>query len=487
MKKTFVYILVSSLLVFFSCTKDIGKKDYTNFGNYPREIGNIMASSCAVTGCHNSESYLAASDFNLESWEKMFLGSSNGSPVVPYSSQFSSLCYFINTYPDLGIQNTPVMPLNGIALSYKDVKTIKDWINNGAPDMNGNIKWADNPKRKKFYAVNQGCDVVTVFDAETQLPMRFIEVGNKPGIESPHQVRVSEDGNYWYVLFVNNNIMQKYRCSDDSYVGDIPLTPLAAGSGPENNLDWNTFIISKDGKRAYCASYNPSGRVSAVDLEKMKLIAYSGVLSSPHGIALNAEEDKVYVGAQENNYITVLDTTFTDANKIFLDNSSSSNSSIKPHDLLLSEDKKSLFITCQESNEVRILNLTTGQITIIPTGKMPQEIVYSKSFQQYFVTCTEDNVSFPNFTGVITRIDAEGYATKNIQCGFQPHGIAVDEIKKILYVLSRNVSTSGPLPHHTSQCGGRNGFVSFVDLTTFSVLKKRYELSADPYFIFARP
>ena len=417
--------------MFFSCTKDVGKKDHLNFGNYPREIGNIVANSCAISGCHNAASYLAAGDYNLETWEKMFSGSSNGSPVIPFNSNFSSLCYFINTYPALGIQNKPTMPLNGVALSYQDVKTIKDWINKGAPDINGAIKWADNPKRKKFYAVNQGCDVVTVFDADTQLPMRFIEVGNKPGADTPHQLRVSEDGNFWYVIFINNNIMQKYRCSDDSYVGDIPLTPLAAGTGPEDLADWNTFIISKDGKRAYCSSLSPSGRVSAVDVEKMKLVAYSGVLSNPHGIALNAEETKVYVGAQENNYITVLDTGFTEAKKIFLDNSSSSNDLIKPHDLLLSANKTELLITCQKSNDVRILNLSTELITaIIPTGVLPQEIIYSETLKQYYVSCTEDNITFPGFTGVVTRIDALGYATKNIQCGFQPHGIAVDETKK---------------------------------------------------------
>jgi len=80
-----------------------------------------------------------------------------------------------------------------------------------------------------------------------------------------------------------------------------------------------------------------------------------------------------------------------------------------------------------------------------------------------------------------------GYTTTKIKCGFQPHGIAVDESKNLLYVLSRNILSKGPAPHHTSECIGRNGFVNFVDLNTFTPMKKRYELSVDPYFIFARP
>ncbi|PBQ31764.1 hypothetical protein CNR22_08265 [Sphingobacteriaceae bacterium] len=489
MKNKFAAILVFSLFLLCSCTKDIGKDiEKLNRSNYPTNIAKIMVGTCAVSGCHNTSSYQAAAGLNLETWSTMFKGSGSGSPVIPFSSKFSSLCYFINTYPELGIRNTPLMPLNGDPLSFEKVTEIKNWIDKGAPDINGTIMWSE-ANRKKFYAVNQGCDVVTVFDAETQLPMRFINVGNKPNEDTPHQVRVSPDGKYWYVIFVNNNIMQKFRCSDDSYVGDIPLTPAAAGTGPEDVQEWNTFIISKNGKRAYCTSLNANGRITAVDLENRKLLAFSGLLANPHGIALNPAEDKVYVGAQYSNYITVLDTSFSDAGTIFLENTSIPNNlSIWPHDLLLSADESNLLITCQQSNDVRVLDLSTNQVVkIIPTGQQPQEIIYSSVMHQYYVSCTEDYTTLPGATGILTRIDANSYNTTNIKCGYQPHGIAVDETKKLLYVLSRNVSVNGPLPHHTSECTGRNGFVNFVDLTSFKVLSKKYELSSDPYFIFARP
>lgn len=477
-----ILILVLALV---SCTKDIGK---VNHGDYPPEIGKIIANSCAVSGCHNAQSYKGAGNYNLETWKAMFSGSPNGSPVIPFNSKFSSLCSFINIYPELGLQNAPTMPLNRKALSYDEVKTIRDWIDRGAPDVNGNVMWADNPQRKKFYAVNQGCDVVTVFDAETQLPMRFIPVGNRPTENTPHQIRVSPDGQYWYVIFVNTNVMQKFRCSDDSFVGNIPLTPFAAGKGPEDDILWNTFVISNDGKRAYCTSLNASGRVSAVDLENMKLIAYSGILANPHGIVLNPAQDKLYIGAQENNFITVFDTGFVEPKRIYLDNNTFPNDFIKPHDIVLSPDGKNILITCQQSNDVRVVNLEAEAVThIIPTGVFPQEIVYSRAMRQYFVSCTEDYTTIPGANGVITRITESGYATANIGCGYQPHGMAIDEGKKLMYVTSRNISTKGPLPHHTSQCLGRNGFVSFVDLSTFTVLPKRYELSVDPYFIYARP
>ncbi|MEI8137703.1 MAG: YncE family protein [Bacteroidota bacterium] len=488
MQANFKYLVYLIFPVLFSCKKDIGS---VNYGDYPVAIGRIMAKNCATSGCHNNKSYQAASNYNLETWTSMFSGSSSGSPVIPYSSKFSSLCYYVNTFPELGSQNSPTMPQNKAPLSYNEVKLIKDWVDGGAPDINGNVMWASNPLRKKLYAVNQGCDVVTVFDSQTQLPMRYIPVGNKSSGNTPHHLKVSPDGKYWYVIFINNNIMQKFRCSDDSYIGDIPLSPLAAGTGTSNAQDWNTFVISKDSKRAYCVSWTASGKVAAVDLENMKLIHFLGGQYYPHGIVLNPSNDAIYVAAQTGNFITKIDTGFTSTTPISLENSPTLNynSSLDPHDLALSPNNLELYITCQKSNEVRVFNMALGLVTAtVSTGKYPQEIVYSTAGSgSYYITCTYDSTTFPNSMGVVTKIDAASLVATNLKVGYQPHGIAVDDTKKLLYVTSRNLQSNGPTPHHTSQCLGRNGFVNFVDLNSFTILSKRYELSVDPYFIYTRP
>ena len=70
------------------------------------------------------------------------------------------------------------MPLNHEPLSKDEMKTLTDWIDAGAPSADGKVMRADNPNRKKFYVTNQGCDVVTVFDAATLLQMRYIPVGS---------------------------------------------------------------------------------------------------------------------------------------------------------------------------------------------------------------------------------------------------------------------------------------------------------------------
>ncbi len=461
-----------------------------NKGGYPPQIEKIIQSNCAVSGCHNSASKQAAGGINLESWQSLFEGSNSGSPVIPFSSRFSPLMYFINTYPELGLQATPVMPLNRPPLSKEEVQTIRSWINNGARDRDGNVKWSE-PRRKKLYVANQGCDVITVLDAETGLPIRAVQVGIKSGNDAPHQIRVSPDGEFWYVIFVNSNFMQKFRCSDDSFVGDVPLTPYAGGltTDPSQNAqDWNAFVISADGKKAFCTSWTQNGKISVVDLENRRFIKWLGGQHFPHGIVLSKAGDKLYVTAQTGNFITELDTGLTGAEQIPLESVLNYNSSLDPHDMVLSENGEELLITCQKSNDVRVLDLNSKTVkAIVKTGEYPQEIVYARQTGKYYVSCTSDTTTVSGANGVITSFDASSYSVSHIRCGYQPHGIAVNELTSTLYVLSRNVAQSGVPPHHGSICNGRNGFLNIVDLNTFTVKPGAFELSVDPYFIIARP
>lgn len=480
------FFWISFFFLVSGCTKD---KGYITRGNYPSEIDRIVSTNCAVTGCHTSQSSAAAGGVNLENWEALFRGSQNGSPVIPYNSRFSPLMYFINTYADLGLQSKPTMPLNKPPLSREEVMEIRNWIDNGAPDAGGKIKWAEDPGRNKLYVVNQGCDLVMVLDAATGLPMRAIEVGTSFSTDAPHQVRVSPDGQFWYVVYLNSNFMQKFRCSDDTYVGDIPLTPRAANlttDPSQDALDWNAFVISADGKRAYCTSWTQSGKVSVVDLENMRFVRWLGGQYYPHGIALNAAGDKLYVTAQTGNFITELDTALSDSQLIPLEGSVNYSSSLDIHEAVLSPSGSELWVTCQGTDEVRVLDLHTRTVkAIIPTADYPQEMIYSKINGKYYVSCDGLNEKGEK-QGVIMEIDAANFSARQINCGDDPHGIAINSLTNELYVLSRNIGSAGTPPHHGSVCNGKNGYVSFIDIHTFRVKPGTFELSVDPYFIFPR-
>lgn len=471
------------LMFIFSCSSDKITPDYNGF---PKEAGQIIINKCATPGCHNAQSKDAAEGLNLESWNTLFEGSENGPVAIPYRSDFSSLIFFTNTYADMGISLAPSMPLNQSPLTREEVTILKDWIDRGAPDNTGFIKFSGNPYRKKFYVTNQGCDVVTVVDEETGIPMRYIDVGNNPGIESPHLVKVSPDGQYWYVIFSRGDVIQKYRTSDDSYVGEIYI-------GLEN---WNTFVISSDSQKAFCVDWSDDGQVFYLDLANLVILKkYSGVglFIKPHGVAINSASTTLYVTGQTGNFIYKIDISdplSPGIDQITLDGGPVNTApSLDPHEIALSPDGTKYYVTCQGSNEVKVFNTSDdAPVAAISTGTFPQEPVFSSSAGYLFVSCPEDTLAFPGKRGCVSVIDYQSNTfVKNIFTGFQPHGMAVDDDKKQVLVANRNATPKGPAPHHSSGCGGRNGYITFIDMNTLDVSPdERTEISVDPYSVAYR-
>lgn len=459
--------------VFNSCRKD-APLHVPGQSGYPLHIEKIILGRCAVSGCHNTESAEAASGLDLTTWELMFRGNRSGAVVIPYWSELSPVFLFTNVYHELGNMSTPTMPLGREPLSKDEVVQIKEWIAQGAPDANGFVKFSDNPNRKKYYITNQGCDLVAVIDRESELQMRYVKVGHSESAESPHRVLVSPDQQHWYVIFINSNVIQKYRTSDDSFVGEANI-----GSG-----SWNTFAITPDSKFAFVSDF-ATGIIAYVDLQQMSLIVKYQGYTLPHGTVID-----------NNSMLYVLDSPGSKLYKIDVSDPMSETSTTVnlapgtvPHEILFSADMSKYFIAAQGRNEVQIYEKSNdGLVASVPTGIFPQELGFSASKNLLFVTCMEDTVSFPGKRGSVTVIDLNtNTVVKNIYTGFQPHGIYVDDDKGVVLVANRNVSLTGPAPHHSSLCAGKNGSLAIIDLNTLNVLYDRYqELSVDPYAIDAR-
>lgn len=484
--KKISFPVLFSLLILSSCERD---PILTESSGYPREIGKIILTECAVEGCHNSASSDAAGGLNLETWNDMFSGSRNGSVIIPYQHWLSQMFLFTNTYPELGISVEPAMPFNEDPLSKDQVILIRDWINRGAPDLNGDIKFSGI--REKVYVANQSCDLVTVLDRKTRLATRFVNVGVDPLVtESPHMVKVSPDGRHWYVCFVSGQVLQKFDATTDELVASIDLTNgIAANAG-----SWNTISISSDSKTAYVADLDGNGKVAIVDLEAEQLatpFSYIGGLNESHGTAISPDNQFLYVSAQTGNYVHKVNLQdLSDVVKISLDGLPPTNApSLDIHELIFSPDGTKYYSSCQLSNEVRVMSYPGDSLLkVIPTAVYPQEFAVSTTRNLLFVSCPEDDVNYENHRGSVEVIDmATDNKIKNIKTGFQSHGIGVDEKFGLLYVANRNASSSGPAPHHTTDCGGRNGYLTAVDLNTLELITGfRPEVSVDPYSIAVR-
>lgn len=473
-------------MLFVSCKHD---EPIPNYSSFPSKVARIISTKCAVRGCHDNVSKDAVGGLSLESWTDLFNGYNNGPAVVPFRPDYSTFLFSINTFSDLGVQLAPTMPYNQQALTKDEVILLRDWIAGGAPDKNGKILFVDNSAREKIYLTNQGCDVVAVFDRTTGILMRYIDVGAKAGTESPHNIKMSPDKKYWYVIFTNGTIIQKYDASTDTYVGSATI-----GSG-----NWNTFTVSNDGTKGFAVDWSANGKVAYVDLKNMSLIqTWSGTMlfEYPHGSAINATDDTLYLTGQSGNFIykvPVADPSSTIQVSLQTGMPPSTTASLNIHELIFNPDHSKYFVTCQFSNEVRIVNTKNDSVLkVIPTGNSPVEMSLSPSNGYLFVTCMEDTVFNPPGRGCVSIIN---YNTntfiKNIYTGYQPHGIVVDETNNLVYVGNRNINPNGPAPHHVFFCGGRNGYVTYIDLTTLTMKKlglndKRTEVSVDPYSMTIR-
>jgi YVTN family beta-propeller protein len=475
-----VWLILSSLLLLQACTKDQTKGPEGEGSGYPDNIAALVETKCAIAGCHNTQSKEGAAGLDMSTWEKLMEGDRAGAVVIPFNHKQSSVFLFTNTYDDLGAKVIPTMPYNLPPLSREEVIMLSDWIDNGAPNKEGFVKFSDNPARSKLYITNQGCDLVAVIDAASKLIMRYIPVGNNPQqIESPHMVKVSPDGSFWCVSFIAGSVIQKFSAVNDELLGQVDI-----GQG-----SWNTFAITQDGSKAYCADFN-GGSIVEVDLINFTKVVIATV-SNPHGTALSADEKFLYVTAQFGNFIYKIDVTSFDVTEISADgNVPSTTSSLDIHEMIFTPDGSKYFLSCQKSNEVRVMNAANDSLLkVITVGVFPQEMAVSTSAPYLFVTCSEDNVSFPGKTGAVYIID---YSTLNVvkstYAGWQPHGVAVDDQRHVVYIVNRNATTGGPAPHHTSECGGRNGYLSLIDMHSLeSISNFKSELSVDPYSAAIRP
>ena len=482
---TLVLLLAFTCSCFLvTCRSDKGVPD---FNGYPDKIGKLIYAKCATAGCHTDADKEAAGGLSLESWESMFKGGHGGAAVIPYRTDYSTLFSYTNTFPELGSTLTPTMPYGGAPLTRAEVMMLKEWIDAGAPSRENFIKFSDNPNRRKYYVANQGCDVVTVFDQASGLPMRYIDVGQYPGIESPHMIRVSPDKQYWYVISLTGLYLEKYRCSDDSYAGRAYIGPGY----------WNAFTISDNSAYAYCTDLGSDhAKMSTVTLSTLSVDSIRPFFY-PHGIALTpGDNDTLYITQQffssKLHKVPIIDPSASSEIELFT--GAPPALPLGPHEIVFSPDGTKYFVTCQSSNDVRVFTAHTDQlITIIPVGASPTEMAFSPSTHRLFVSCTEDTTTFSGKRGSVAIIDYNSYSVDYLYTGHQPHGIAVDEAKRQVIVINRNNSTDGPAPHHTSACGGRNGYVTFIDLNTMDMVKgyngvtvKKIEISVDPYSVSVR-
>ncbi len=480
-----IFLIVAFVAFYYACSKD--QTVQTDSG-YPPEIAGIILPNCATTGCHTDEDKIAAAGLSLETWDDLFAGANNGAAIIPFRVDQSLLAFYINIYEELGLMLSPTMPQNEPALNRSEIETMMNWINSGAPNDKSEIPFCCDDNRSKYYVVNRGCDMITVFDQQTDLAMRCIDVGQYPDFpEAPYAIEISHDGNFWYMIFIDGDVIQKYSTATDSLIDQRFI-----GVG-----NWSDLIISPDGTKAFIVNWTQVGQLVYFDLENMEVLEVfnsPGMFVSPHGIIASEDFTTLYMTSETGNYfyiINVTDPFDPQITKKRLDPliPAVNDLTMRPQQIIFSPDFSKYYISCSESNEIRVFHSSNDSlIAVIPTGIHPTMMSISETYPYLFVACDQTVCSLPKCKGSVEVINYEtDQHIKTIQGElFEPHGIAVNDVSGKVYITNRNISVDGPAPHHQSLCEGKNGFVSAFDLNTLEMIDFDPEVSVDPFQILIR-
>ncbi|MEM6631333.1 MAG: hypothetical protein AAF694_16755 [Bacteroidota bacterium] len=467
-------------LIGWSCTHEPFEPASSQF---PSEVATIFSSNCAISGCHVGDS--PPENLNLSSWDRAFQGSDFGAIVIPYAPNWSHLFQHTNTYSDLGVQAEPRMPPSGDALGRDQVLTIREWIEAGAVDKTGTYRWALQETRSddKLFSLCAGSDLIAVTDLETNLIMRFVEVGQLEGVnESPHYIALSPDNRFMYVTLLQGSLVEKYRTDTYERVGRVEVgeSPALIEVDPLGNY----LIIS------HWNATNSTPKLSLLDANTLEILnqvrGSAELLSFGHGMATNSDFSLLYVVANEGNYYAkyaVDPSGLQEIDKILIDPEASpfaqATRAYQPYHSLLSPDGSKLFISCSATNEVRVFNTASDQlITTIPTGEFPRLMAYDSQENRLFVACAkEENFSEQgSMRGCVSVIDAVGLSKirEIYRLGHRPHGIGISKDRRLLFVSSENNGNGNEdPPHHFIEgLAGTPGKYNVVDLQTLGLLRE---------------
>jgi DNA-binding beta-propeller fold protein YncE len=472
-----------AVIIAFGCVKDKGIPiDRTG---YPEHIAKILVTSCATRGCHTAASREAAGGLSLETWRGLFEGGASGAVVVPFSPGASTLLYYTNTDASRGPALLPTMPLNGSQLSDDEFLALQKWITTGAPDRTGVLRFRENAESEKIYVANRLCDLVYVIDGVTGLQMGCVETGTLPKTEFPACLQVTPDRRHWLCTSLTSTLLRKFSAADDLHQKDADL-----GNGV-----WESLVISADSKLAFCADKSSPGKISVVDLETMGIVrtAESPELIYPTSMINDRNDTVAYTGTETGNFITRID--FGGENlklrRIAIDGSGSpsSHSSLNPLVLVQHTVTGTVYAGCAGSNELIGINPQNEQVVAnVKLPGPPTCMVIDHTRARLFVSMMSDSLTFPGHTGSLAVIDlATHRIEKNIKAGYQSSGLALLSAHGYLAVVNSNISPKGPLPHHTGNCSGRNGYLSFLNLSDIKLIDgKRVELAVYPFAAASR-
>lgn len=410
------------------------------------EIQTVLDNKCV--SCHGASSPDAGLD--LTSWSGLFGGSEFGDVVVPYSPERSLLLRLAGA--DGGAHPGE---LGRDTLTASEIGRLREWIEDGAPDDDGEIPFAD--AENLLYVANQDAATVTVIDMGRQVVSRVVDMQDHgySSTSKPHHVAVEPDGSFWYVSLIGENRVARFD-RDNAFVGEFEFeTPGMLAVDPVG--DWLYAGRS-------LSAPSPPASIAKIRRSDMTGEEIPVVFPRPHALATEATGAYVYSASLGQNQLITYevaseDVTFTPV--------AGAIHSFVQH--AVSPAGGLMVSSAQLTSQLLFFDLTDPAAPSfswsVGVNAAPWHPVFSRDGQRVYVGNKDANtvtvVSVPNrrVDGIIGGDELA-----------EPHGSAISPDGNFLYISNRNTSGSY-VPRHDLGDNARDGTIVIVDLATEEITK----------------
>ncbi|MBS1494422.1 MAG: beta-propeller fold lactonase family protein [Bacteroidetes bacterium] len=485
-----ILFIISTTTFFYACKQDFVTNETPTGTPFPDSIAtlfsttyNSSANTCTNSSCHNTSS--KAGGLDLQDWSSAMKGSNNGTMIIPYNAFWSHITSVVNNDTNISpvsqvLPDLHKMPSDKVAILMR-------WINNGAPNKDGQI--ANQDFTKKAFITNQAADLVSVVNTETNIVTRMIPVGGRTSLDSPHYIIVDPQQKYFYISLIQEGYVEKYDVNTYQLIGRIAagVNPAHIVVSPDNNFIYVTnFEASGTTKRTLKIS--TAGGMSIVDT------ATAPQMTAPHGMAITKNGQYIFVTSQLGEYIFKINTSTMDVEiaKPVADGvppSGNGTGTHRPYQCVLSPDDSTLYVTCvgiagnTGKDYVRVFNANTlnpsATTPTILVGDNPLLMKYSRNYQYIFVCNRNDstvtvinpttNTPFKTITGV----------------GVQPHGVDFSSDGTYAYIACE--TQAGQDGHHPTTGSYKVGVTRIINMSDLTVNSRKLEMGSFPAGISCIP
>jgi YVTN family beta-propeller protein len=311
---------------------------------------------------------------------------------------------------------------------------------------------------QRMYVCNQGEATLSVIDVATNTLVETIdlqELGFSKNAK-PHHVMADADGSHWYVTLIGENKVLKFN-RDNELVDETELeVPGLMAMHPKKDILYVGRSMS---------AVNPPQSFVVVALGAMKVEKEVDLFfSRPHALATSPDGKFTYIAGLSANQILARnnDTEETELTMLDGNNHVLVNFAISP-------DGQIMVATGQVSGKLLVFDLSnplTPKLTdTISVNAQPWHPVYSPDGKRVY---------FGNKgTHTVTVVDMENKKIEKVIKGnglAQPHGAALSEDGKYLYVTNNNMDGTYK-PEGSSEEDGHTGTVVIINTETLTIEK----------------